>query len=255
MKKQLAMVIDSSKCIDCKGCIIACKVQNKVPKGFSRNWIKEDRPDFSDPDWMAKSKQSHFQPGACMHCSVPSCVDACPTGATYKNPKTGAVKVDEKLCIGCSSCVSACPYDARFRNPVKNVVDKCNYCEDRRDQTLSPACVNTCPTRARVFGDIKDPSTEAGKLFIKQKMIQVTNLKSNTRPNMFYVNHTAPINWPVEIRTPTPIRIWEKAAKPVVMAATGVNALAVLTMLGRQFIDRKEKIAQQETEISENSHE
>ena len=81
MKSQLAMVIDSSKCIDCKGCVVACKVENSVPQGFSRNWIKTEEPDFSDPDWMKKATRSHYQPGGCMHCDVPTCVEACPSNA------------------------------------------------------------------------------------------------------------------------------------------------------------------------------
>ena len=255
MKKQLAMVIDSSKCIDCKGCVTACKVQNKVPRGFSRNWIKVAEPNFSDPDWMKKPTSSHFQPGGCMHCETPTCVEACPTGATYKDNQDGAIKVNEELCIGCSSCVSACPYQARYRHPLKKVVDKCDYCESRRAEGSLLACVDTCPTKARVFGDIKNPASEAGRLFRENKTVQVVNAKVNTKPHMYYVDKTAPLNWPTEASSPLPITLWEKAAKPVVWAAMGVNTLAVLAMLGRQLIDRKEKVANQDSLKAEKGHE
>ena len=71
---------------------------------------------------------------------------------------------------------------------------------------------------------------------------------------MYYINKTAPLNWPVEISSPTPIRLWEKGAKPLVWAATGINALAVVAMLGRQFIDRKAKVAEQSKTTSEENH-
>lgn len=255
MKKQFAMVIDSSKCIDCKGCVVACKVQNKVPRDYARNWIKTSEPDFTDPNWMEKDRKSHFQPGGCMHCDNPTCVDACPTGATFKDPADGIVKVDDDLCIGCSSCVPACPYEARYRHPIKKIVDKCDYCGDRRDDGSVPACVDTCPTKARVFGDISDPTSEAGILFKNSKTVQVVHQHTNTLPNMYYINHTAPMDWPIYAKAPTPIRLWESAAKPVVWAATGVNAAMVLAMLGKQLADRKQKVASTADVAKEDNHE
>ena len=71
------MAIDASKCLNCKACLIACQQRNAVPYGLSRNWVRET-PDTASPSgWR-------YQPGACMHCDEPSCVDACPTHATYK---------------------------------------------------------------------------------------------------------------------------------------------------------------------------
>ena len=81
MKKQLAMVIDSSLCIDCKGCMTACKVENKVPPGMWRNWIKQQDPDFENLYHLENTGSMHFQPGNCMHCDNPTCVQACPTSA------------------------------------------------------------------------------------------------------------------------------------------------------------------------------
>ena len=124
MKKQLAMVIDSASCIDCKGCMTACKVENKVPQGKWRNWIKEQDPDLEN---LNKAESLHFQPGNCMHCDNPTCVQACPTSATYKDEKEGTIRVNKKLCIGCGSCIPACPYGARYRHPEEKVVDKCDF--------------------------------------------------------------------------------------------------------------------------------
>jgi Fe-S-cluster-containing dehydrogenase component len=235
MNKQLAMVIDSSACIDCKACTLACKVENNVPEGNWRNWVKRSEPDFNNPDWMEHRTPLHFQPGGCMHCEVPTCVQACPTGATYKDGKDGAVKVDPKLCIGCGSCIPACPYGARYRHPTKNIVDKCDYCEKRRERGELPACVVTCPTKARVFGDIHDPKSDAALLLKKNQSVRIINKESDTKPNMYYLSATAPLNWPVKARMPDAIQLW-KLAGPLIWGVVGLNALGVLVMLGKQLL-------------------
>lgn len=141
--KKYAMVVDSSVCIDCKACMVSCKVQNRVPAGHWRNWIKRTIPEFS----LGKLTRTHFQPGGCIQCDNPTCVTACPSGATFKDPETGIVQVNESLCIGCGNCIRACPYGARFRHPEKRVPDKCDFCfsAGRLAQDIPPACVDTCP--------------------------------------------------------------------------------------------------------------
>ncbi|HIV65608.1 MAG TPA: 4Fe-4S dicluster domain-containing protein, partial [Candidatus Mailhella excrementigallinarum] len=81
------MVIDATKCMNCKACLVACQQRNHVPLGHARNWVRQT-PDVSSPLGFA------FQPGACMHCDKPLCVDACPTHATYK-ADDGSVVIDK----------------------------------------------------------------------------------------------------------------------------------------------------------------
>ncbi|MBI9079270.1 MAG: 4Fe-4S dicluster domain-containing protein [Pseudodesulfovibrio sp.] len=233
MAQQLAMIIDASKCIDCKGCMIACKVANNVPEDQWRNWIKGESG-MSRPG--KHNGTTKFQPGACMHCDKPTCVEACPTGATYKDEMTGEVVIDESLCIGCGNCIPACPYGARFRNATKRKADKCNYCPERRAQGLLPACVDTCPTKARVFGDINDPDSEAGRLFLKNKE-QLTRVaaRTETKPNMFYIGDPGPRDWGGEAVTPASM-IAMKEAAPFIKGIVGLSGLGVLAMLGRQLI-------------------
>ncbi len=233
MAQQLAMVIDATKCIDCKGCVAACKVANNVPEGQWRNWIKQD--EGTPTPGVLPTAKTRFQPGACMHCENPTCVDACPTGATYKDKETGAVIINDALCIGCGNCIPACPYNARFRNAVKRKADKCNYCPERRAHGLLPACVDTCPTKARVFGDINDPESEAGRLFRKNKakLVQVA-AKTDTKPNMYYIGDPGLQDWAGEAVIPASM-IAMKESAPFIKGIVGLSGLGVLAMLSRQL--------------------
>ena len=239
MNQKLAMVIDSAKCIDCKGCMASCKQANKVSPGAWRNWIKEAVPAVVNVSTVqAKLGRGHFQPGACMHCDEPSCLAACPTGATYKNAADGSVVIDPKLCIGCGNCISACPYGARFRDPVKRVADKCTYCPERRAVGLAPACVDTCPTKARVFGDINDPNSAASKLLAANvgKVVRVIAQNKDTKPNMYYIASTAPEGWAVAPVNPLSFDVLAGVVAPLVKYAVGLSGLGVLVMLGRQLL-------------------
>jgi len=240
MKTQLAMVIDSSSCIDCKACMLACKVENHVPEGHWRNWVREQEPDFDSVGILKVTRSAHFQPGNCMHCDNPTCVQACPTSATYKDTEDGTVRVNEELCIGCGSCIPSCPYGARYRHTERKKVDKCDFCQVRRERGELPACVVTCPTKARVFGDINDPESDVALLMKKNKAVKVVNQETDTKPNILYLDKTAPMDWPVKAEMPGPIRIW-KAMNPFMWGIVGLNALAVLLMLGKQLLIKDEE--------------
>jgi tetrathionate reductase subunit B len=90
--------------------------------------------------------------------------------ATWKDPFDGTVQIDKNRCIGCGACVDACPYNARYINPAlvddvsdEGKADKCTYCKPRIDAGSAPACVQTCITGARIFGDLDDPNSEVAK--------------------------------------------------------------------------------------------
>lgn len=130
-----------------------------------------------------------------MHCDEPSCVDACPTHATYK-AEDGVVMVDETRCIACGSCMRACPYQARHIDPARRVVDKCDYCASSRAEGMEPACVSVCTTRARVFGDVDDPQSPVSKVLGSHKVTFVEAEDAPTKPTLAYLNDVADKHWP-----------------------------------------------------------
>lgn len=185
MAKRYGFVIITSRCIDCKACQVACKAENGVPLGQSRNWIKDSGIKGQFPDL-----HQTFAPGNCMHCSNAPCVRVCPTHASYKRDD-GIVSVDERKCIGCKYCLQACPYNARFLNKETGAADKCSFCLHRLEQGKIPACVNTCLGKARVAGDLNDPDSEVSRLLATYPSRQVL-VEAGTGPAIFYIDARVP---------------------------------------------------------------
>jgi len=177
--KHFVMVMDLRKCIGCQACTSACKVENAVPKSQYRTFVLETEiGEFPDV-------RKGFLPQLCNHCDNPSCVSVCPTGATFKR-KDGVVVVDNTICWGCGYCLSACPYDKRYFNTKTKTADKCNFCAQRVDKGLLPACVETCVGGARVFGDINDKKSEVFKL-INSFPTAVLKPEQGNKPQVFYI--------------------------------------------------------------------
>ena len=178
-KRRWALAVDSRKCIDCKACVVACKAENNVPIGKFRNRIDaETRGTY--PRLL-----SAFEPEQCHHCERPSCVRVCPTGASYRR-SDGLVLVNEDDCIGCGYCIVACPYDARFFNEEKRVVDKCTMCAHRVDAGRPPACVETCPSKVRVFGDLNDRESPLARLLATRRY-EVKKPQTGNDPHIYYL--------------------------------------------------------------------
>lgn len=239
------MVIDSSRCIDCKACMVSCKVANAVPEGQWRNWIKYQPGTRNALDDSGAGAKAHYQPGGCMQCAAAPCLAACPTGATYRDAATGVVLVDAALCIGCGNCIPACPYGARFRHAERHIVDKCDFCVARRAEGLQPACVDTCPTKARSFGpreavlrEVQARIQQEGAATI-QTLLAVEPAVAKTEPRLLYVNSTAPARWPVEPVQPTPMMLMTGAPGKAAYALAGLTALGALVMGLTQFRERR----------------
>lgn len=203
--KRYVMVVDPLLCFNCKACVVACQMENGVPIGKYRNWIKTGMTAGEGPFL--------FQPGNCMQCDEPSCVAACPVGATCKN-RDGRVLIDPGRCISCGNCVTACPYGARYLDKTRRRADKCDFCESRLSLGQEPACVVTCPTRARVFGDLNDPESEVSRILKNRKHFLVRHARVDTKPNLFYLSMAELRTWPSEPTLPgrisMPDSFWKK---------------------------------------------
>lgn len=176
--RRYAMVIDDAACLDCEACMVACKAENAVPVGRSRNWVRQTERGR----YPAVSVQ--MEPGQCMQCENPPCVRVCPTGASFVDPD-GIVLVDAADCIGCRYCMQACPYGARYFDEASGTVDKCTFCRHRLDEGLEPACVTTCPTRARVFGDVADATSAISEVLARAR-VGVRKEEAGTEPRVYY---------------------------------------------------------------------
>ncbi len=156
--KSYGMVIDLDKCTGCSACAVACKMENDVDLGVFWNRVYRMGPIGHYPDAL----EMFYFPNSCMHCEHPSCIEVCPTKATYKTDD-GVVLVDEGRCFGCQYCIWACPYEARMLNPNKKVVEKCILCVHRLEKGEQPMCAYTCTTGCRIAGDLNDPESAISK--------------------------------------------------------------------------------------------
>lgn len=199
------MLIDLHRCINCGGCVMACKTEHATNKDVYWSSIHvEERGDYpySRLSWI---------PMGCMHCSNAPCVKSCPTGASYIDD-AGRVLIDDSKCIGCRVCVNSCPYGARHyvyddssENPYwgegreqtayekvftdkmhqKDTTEKCIFCYDRVEAGEQPACVQTCVGKARIMGDLDDPESEINRA-IKEKDAKPFHAELGTDPCFYY---------------------------------------------------------------------
>jgi len=209
------MALDIDQCIGCGLCVEACKTENNVLRGSSyfRTWIERyiilkpgpgsgktrgevmvDSPNggingFKQPLVPRQEiLKSFFVPKLCNLCEDSPCAQVCPVGATFDAPD-GAVLVDPNYCVGCGFCIQACPYGCRFMNPVTRVAEKCTLCYHRITRGLQPACVEICPTNARLFGDLKNPIPEDPiQLFFVKNKVQTLKAHLGTGPRVLYAN-------------------------------------------------------------------
>jgi DMSO reductase iron-sulfur subunit len=171
---QLAMLIDLDKCVGCDSCTVACKMENDVDLGTFWSKVVHIGPIGKFPDLSM-----YYLPVLCQHCKDPQCTKCCPTGASYKR-EDGIVLVDRDRCFGCQYCVLACPYGVRTFSKEAGVIEKCTMCAHLIDQGKMPSCVDTCTAKARIFGDLDDP-TSAISLKIREagsnvhKLVDVGN--------------------------------------------------------------------------------
>ena len=198
---RLGMVIDLKRCMGCYGCQMSCKAEHGTPPGvFFARLLKREEGQYP-------TARQILLPVLCNQCSDAACVDVCPTGASHY-AEHGVVDIDPDLCVGCRSCMMACPYNNRYYNAEprnyfgdagptpyedarsarhqSDVVMKCNFCRDRRAEGKDPACVANCAAKARIFGDLDDPTSDVSRL-IKDRSGFTLHPEAGTNPNVYYL--------------------------------------------------------------------
>lgn len=219
-KFRYGMVIDTRRCVGCRACVAACKMENKTPRHIRYMDVLE-RPVPGDPH-----DKPRFFARPCYHCENPPCVPVCTLKATYKRKEDGIVVVDYDKCQGLGYCVKACPYGSRYMDMGENYpaveagtpwsrvpspeygqyrqrkpdtppiyrVRKCSFCmhlqdaNGRYDRNAGrwPACAKTCTGKAIHFGDFMDPKSEVSELLRQGKAIRLKP-EAGTQPNVYYL--------------------------------------------------------------------
>lgn len=221
---QWGMAIDLDRCSGCEACVIACHAENNIPlsdeiaasEGRTNHWLRIDRYYEGEfPNIKVK-----FRPVMCQQCDDAPCEPVCPVYATYQNKEGLNVQVYNR-CIGTRYCANNCPYTVRFFNwydPVwpeelklqlnpdvsvrpGGVMEKCTFCVQRiqqgkrearadgrdiADGDIQPACVQSCPAEAMVFGDLTDKDSKVTQWSQSGRSQQLL-AELGTKPRVFYL--------------------------------------------------------------------
>jgi len=216
------MVVDLDRCIGCEACVVACHAENNVAvvgkelilKGREMSWLRIERFFEQEEPFV------RFLPMLCQHCENAPCESVCPVFAPHHSVD-GLNNQVYNRCIGTRYCSQNCPYKVRRFNwftftlpePLhwqlnpdvtvrqKGVMEKCSFCVQRiveakrraknerrpvKDGEVIPACVQTCPTDALVFGNLKDPESRVSQLITDPRAYQVLG-HLNTKPAVIYL--------------------------------------------------------------------
>ncbi len=142
-------LLDLNRCTGCHACLLACSIENTL--GAGNSWRQVHTFNLRHHPGVASFHLSL----ACLHCSNPACMTACPAGAYTRDPATGAVLIDATRCIGCRYCSWACPFDAPRYSRAEGTISKCTLCNDRLLSGNDPACATLCPTGALRFDELE----------------------------------------------------------------------------------------------------
>jgi formate dehydrogenase iron-sulfur subunit len=178
MAEPMGFFTDTTVCIGCKACEVACKQWNQLPaaaggqntlsgdsydntrKLDGTHWrhvqfIEQFTEDRKDGRWLLMSD-------VCKHCVQAGCLEVCPTNAIIRT-EFDTVVIQSDVCNGCKACIAACPFGVIDINPVSKTAQKCTLCYDRLQNGMEPACSKACPTDSIQFGSVKELRERAAK--------------------------------------------------------------------------------------------
>ncbi len=153
------ILVDVNKCLACKSCEIACAVIHSESNNLFGAVLQEKKP--KQRVYVEAGEGISF-PLQCRQCEEARCVQACMSGAMYRDAESGLVWNDPDRCVGCWMCVMVCPFGAILQDKEQKVAVKCDRCVDIQ----IPACVQACPTKAIKFTEIDDFSKKVRKHYL-----------------------------------------------------------------------------------------
>ncbi|MBV4545759.1 formate dehydrogenase subunit beta [Pseudomonas triticicola] len=243
----VAKLIDTTKCIGCKACQVACSEWNELRDEVGHNHGTYDNPqDLTADSWTLMRFTEHetdtgnlewlIRKDGCMHCAEPGCLAACPSPGAIIQHANGIVDFDQDHCIGCGYCITGCPFNIPRISQKDHKAYKCTLCSDRVAVGLEPACVKTCPTGAIVFGTKEDMKEHAAERIVDLKSRGFENAglydpAGVGGTHVMYVLHHADTpkiyaGLPDHPAISPLVGLWKGISKPLGLLAMGAAVLA-----------------------------
>ncbi|WP_166366911.1 formate dehydrogenase subunit beta [Pseudomonas akapageensis] len=246
-QEQVAKLIDTTKCIGCKACQVACAEWNELRDEVGHNHGTYDNPaDLSSETWTlmrfteyendAGNLEWLIRKDGCMHCDDPGCLKACPSPGAIIKHANGIVDFNQDHCIGCGYCITGCPFNIPRISQKDHKAYKCTLCSDRVAVGLEPACVKTCPTGAIVFGSKEDMKEHAAERIVdlQSRGFEHAGLYDPDGvggTHVMYVLHHADkpslyAGLPDQPVISPLVGLWKGVSKPLALLAMGAAVLA-----------------------------
>lgn len=254
---RLSKFIDTSKCTACRGCQTICKSWNEMPaeilefRGTLQTHADTSSKTLTFLQMQEKVEggqiQWHFRKHQCFHCAEAACIVVCPEKA-LSHSATGAVVRDYEKCIGCEYCSKYCPFNIPKVDQDLKKMFKCTLCSERVDNNRLPACAQTCPPGAILFGDRAAMVAQA-----KERLVVVKELYPNANlyglddqflsgTNVFYLLLESPEYYglPKNPVIPAAANLWQNIIQPMgkVLPLGALGALMVSAFLNRVTVNK-----------------
>jgi formate dehydrogenase iron-sulfur subunit len=244
--EHVAKLIDTTKCIGCKACQVACMEWNDLRDEIGTNIGQYQNPhDLTASSWtlmrFAEVENTKgdlewlIRKDGCMHCQDPGCLKACPSPGAIVQYANGIVDFHEENCIGCGYCITGCPFNVPRISKNDHKAYKCTLCSDRVSVGLEPACIKSCPTGALVFGTKEDMKLHAAERVedLKSRGFQNAGLYDPpgvSGTHVMYVLHHADQpelynNLPADPHINPMVRLWKGFTKPLALAGMAMAAV------------------------------
>lgn len=239
---KVAILMDTSLCVECQACRVACQNHNQLPA--PEVYLK-----FRFLEQGEYPNVNHFiSRFSCVHCTHAACVEVCPTGTLFKG-ESGFTYVDKKKCSGCGYCTNVCPYGVA--NLVDGVISKCQGCMDLVEDGKEPACVDTCISKCLQFGSHNDMLSIAEKRVeqLKEKYPRANIYGADQVGGLGLIlilrDEPAVFDLPVKPAVDSSIGLWKEVVQPgglfLAAAAVATTSLSYIVAKRNHHKELKEK--------------